>query len=481
MSWNDFHTIYNHFTRTITLFGYGALVTMLTAELALLSLMLARKALEKLGGYALMEKVGRFITMLYFVPVVFGVLRVYHLGIARGFTTGTERLRGDDAFMSTGWMWLVAMFFLFVWVLVAAWRLGLMAHQRKVEQTWLSKNTTAPLAWQEMLDRMKKEMKIRRRVELRQKYGLGTAMTCGIVRPKVIIPIRRYEERDLEVIFAHELEHIRRNDVLFRSILNAAECIFWFCPLIRKLHPMITEWSETCCDIRAGVRVGGARIYFGVLLKLHPKAKSEASSRIVCMAVDEEVEERIERMKKYQKAQKKKNRMVMLTVLCVVMTMFGSMTAMAAGEGVAELSNVVYQVMESEDVQGLSGVTANDGVEYVEQVTPATEDRVVIMSPVQEFYSTYKNIGWIVTANHIVQTPYFTAYNGGTIRVMMDFTPTNQTVYVGIYCPSGIKRYVIVTEDVFHEFTLDESGPYSVFVENISMTTDVEVVGSYRY
>ena len=71
MSWNDLVVIYNHITMTITRMGYGALVTMMTAELALVSLLIMKHFAEKLGAYALLEKLGRVITMLYFVPVVF--------------------------------------------------------------------------------------------------------------------------------------------------------------------------------------------------------------------------------------------------------------------------------------------------------------------------------------------------------------------------------------------------------------------------
>ena len=78
-------------------------------------------------------------------------------------------------------------------------------------------------------------------------------------------------------------------------------------------------------------------------------------------------------------------------------------------------------------------------------------------------------------------TPYFTAYNGGYVKVVLEMEPAEKTVYVGIYTPSGSRRYVVVSGEVYHTFQLNETGPYMVFVENPSYTTDVQVVGGYFY
>ena len=482
MSWNDLLAAYNHITVIITRIGYGALVTMMTAELALASLLIVKRWMEKLGAYALLEKVGRVITMLYFVPAVFWVIRIYHQWNARGYTSGLERSRGDNTFLCNGNMWLVALLFLLVWIEVAIHRLRKMALQRRSEYMWLGKDYPAPLECSDLLETMRKDVGLRHPVSLRQRYGLGSPMTTGIISPKIIIPAGSYREEELVVIFAHELEHIRRKDVLFRLILDIAECVFWFCPLIRLLHPRMTKWSETCCDLRAGERIGSIRDYMSVVAALQPVAKKDVPGHAVCMADDEGIEERVMRVKRYQQGMKRKGRSVLLVMLSLMTVMCGGVTALAAGEGVAALSSAVYNGTRDMDstVEEVEDPRVNDGIEYTDN-GPVSGNRVVIENPVQSYFSTYKSIAWIVTADHIVMTPYFTAYNGGYIKVVLEMEPADKTVYVGIYQPSGSRRYVIVSGEVYHTFELTQTGPYMVFVENPSYTTDVQVVGGYFY
>ncbi len=464
----------------ITKFGYGMWVTMLTAELASASVLLARRALEKLGAYVLMEKVGRVITMLYFIPVVFGVIYAKHQDSTPGYTFGMIRVREDNAFICTGSMWLIALAFLLVWAVVAVCRSKAMFRQREKGSDWNGEGTCAHLVYVDLLEQMRREMGIRRSVELRECYGLDGAMTCGIIAPKVLIPVREYLEGDLEAVFAHELEHIRRNDLLFRQILNVAVCVFWCCPLIYRLRRWMVKWSETCCDISATEQVGAAKAYFGVMARLKSAKNAEGPGFTVCMADREEIEVRIMRMKKYQSGRKIKGRSVMLTVVSLGMALFGSTTALAAGESVAEFSDAVYQTLESGDYEETADPRVNDGIEYTDNVA-ATGDNVIVQNPVVSFYSTYKNLAWEVPANMVSRTAYFTAHNGGYVKIVLEMDPADLAVYVGIYVPSGGRRYVVVSGEVYHTFELTESGPYCVFVENPSMTTDIQVVGGYFY
>ena len=219
-----------------------------------------------------------------------------------------------------------------------------------------------------------------------------------------------------------------------------------------------------------------------VVAALQPVSKREIPEHGVCMADDEEIEERVMRVKRYQQGMKRKGRTVLLAVLSLVMVLCGSMTALAAGEGVARLSNAAYNTTRDMDftVEEVEDPRVNDGIEYTDN-GPVSGDRVVIENPVQSYFSTYKTIAWIVSPNHVSMTPYFTAYNGGYVKVVLEMEPADKTVYVGIYQPSGSRRYVIVSGEVYHTFELTQSGPYCVFVENPSYTTDVQVVGGYFY
>ena len=187
------------------------------------------------------------------------------------------------------------------------------------------------------------------------------------------------------------------------------------------------------------------------------------------------------RIQNLQKVQKRKGRKLVVAMLCIVTVLSGSLSAFAAGEGVAALSDAAYQALENEEVSEVADSRVNDGVEYIEEPSEVSDRPVIIYNPIAQYYSTYAGLSWIVPANHIGETSYFSATNGGYIWITLQMEPADETVYVGIIEPTGRKRYVIVSGEVDHRFSLTITGVYKVYVENISTDTDVTVYGGYFY
>ena len=480
MDWNEIFYVNGYLREIITLCGYGLLITALTAELATACLLAVHKHLEKFGAYGLLDKLGKTVIFLYFIPIVFCVLRIYHLGVIVEGTFGVAKPRGNYAFDNTGELWIAILCLIFVWLVVAIWKLAAMYRRRKAELSRVLNGYPAPKVLQDKLDAMRSVIGLHRPVELKCCYGIHSAMTCGIFRAKVLIPTNEYSDRELEVIFAHELTHVKRKDVLFRTILDIGENLFWFCPLIGRLHSLLTKWSETCTDIEAGDKVGGVKTYFSVIASLLFRTGAGAIHYGVCMANGEKIEERIMRIQNYQKEQKRKGRKLIVAMLCIATVLGGSLTALAAGEGVAALSDAAYQALEIEEVSEVADPRVNDGIEYIEEAGESDKP-VIIQNPVMQQYSTFAPLSWIVPADYICETAYFSAYNGGYIRVALEMDPADVTVHIGIIEPGGRKRYVIVSGEVDHKFTLTISGTYKVYVENMSATTDINVYGGYFY
>ena len=146
----------------------------------------------------------------------------------------------------------------------------------------------------------------------------------------------------------------------------------------------------------------------------------------------------------------------------------------------AALSDAAYQALEIEEVSEVADPRVNDGIEYIEEAGESDKP-VIIQNPVMQQYSTFAPLSWIVPADYICETAYFSAYNGGYIWVTLQMDPADVTVHIGIIEPGGRKRYVIVSGEVDHKFTLTISGTYKVYVENMSATTDINVYGGYFY
>ncbi len=76
-------------------------------------------------------------------------------------------------------------------------------------------------------------------------------MTFGWIRPAVIVPQQLIAGRPpaaIEPLFAHELVHVRRGDALVGLLQLAAQCVWWFHPLVWWANREISRERERCCD-----------------------------------------------------------------------------------------------------------------------------------------------------------------------------------------------------------------------------------------
>ena len=104
---------------------------------------------------------------------------------------------------------------------------------------------------QRLFDAARRELGIRRRVQLLSvPVTLGPAVT-GIFRPKLILArslFRSLTDKELRLIFLHELSHIRRQDLLVQQLWRLAKILHWFNPIVWfAAHQWQTD-RELACD-----------------------------------------------------------------------------------------------------------------------------------------------------------------------------------------------------------------------------------------
>lgn len=98
------------------------------------------------------------------------------------------------------------------------------------------------------------------RILLRQSDRVRTPMTCGLIRPVIILPagldLADYGQNRLTYILAHELVHIRRGDIFFKWLMVFALCLHWFNPLVWLLFILANRDIELSCDEQVVRRFG---------------------------------------------------------------------------------------------------------------------------------------------------------------------------------------------------------------------------------
>lgn len=97
-------------------------------------------------------------------------------------------------------------------------------------------------------ENIKEALKLRRSVEIRTCEQAVSPLVYGIFRPVVILPKGTEEGESLRHILAHELVHVKRQDLLWKLIYVVALCIYWINPAVWLLYALSARDIELTCD-----------------------------------------------------------------------------------------------------------------------------------------------------------------------------------------------------------------------------------------
>ena len=324
-----------------------------------------------------------------------------------------------------------------------------------------------------VLRQLGKTMGIRRRIPVCRGERLTPAIG-GFFRTRLYLGTESMEEEELRMIFRHELYHYRHGDIWMRRLLLLLRIFCWFCPWFTcgKISEEYRRLSEDYVDEEV-CREEDMNQYIRTLLKtalqgaekMHLTQATAAENRC-------DVLRRIENMKSlHNKKNMTRTMAAVWTIACLLM---GSTTVYAAGAGVIEGYEALYQatVVEVEE-QAIED-------QYIEYREEPDDSWVAEEGEVMENgRSSVVSFEWTVEANASKKTPSFEMPSGGYITVSVSVEPTDLKVNVGIVDPNGGRRYITGSDTIHYKFSLDQSGNYMVFVENPN-SAKVSVAGYYK-
>jgi hypothetical protein len=101
-----------------------------------------------------------------------------------------------------------------------------------------------------MLRVLAAEAGVRRPVEVLLHDRILAPVTCGLLKPVILLPAeaREWSEADVRRAFVHELEHIRRGDWSVHILARAVCASYWFHPLVWVAWRQLCLEAERACD-----------------------------------------------------------------------------------------------------------------------------------------------------------------------------------------------------------------------------------------
>ena len=138
---------------------------------------------------------------------------------------------------------------------------------------------------------------LRRKIRFRITDMTDTPMTCGILRPLILLPsgVADEEPETQRTMVYHEFCHVRRMDTLTKAFLLLTAVVHWWNPMVWLMLRMANRDMELACD-EAAVRMlaGDSRRYAEVLLQAAEKqAKKRKSHRLALPFGESPLTERI--------------------------------------------------------------------------------------------------------------------------------------------------------------------------------------------
>lgn len=87
--------------------------------------------------------------------------------------------------------------------------------------------------------------------EVRCAEGIGSPLLWCVARPTIVLPtrmLRDLDDRQVSMIVAHELAHLRRRDHWVRVIELLVAIVYWWNPLVWLIRRQLHQAEELCCD-----------------------------------------------------------------------------------------------------------------------------------------------------------------------------------------------------------------------------------------
>ena len=138
---------------------------------------------------------------------------------------------------------------------------------------------------QSIVNQLALDAGIHRHVEVLLHESLPVPVTCGLVRPAIVLPpgAQAWEAEDLNRAIVHELEHVRRFDWASHCLARTACAAYWFHPLVWAAWRQFALEAERSCDDAVLAR-SEATAYADQLVGLARRLSAAQKSPALAMA-----------------------------------------------------------------------------------------------------------------------------------------------------------------------------------------------------
>lgn len=121
-----------------------------------------------------------------------------------------------------------------------------------------------------ILKEVQKRLNIKQNVTLIISKKASSPMLVGLFKPVLILPVGIYSNAELLMILTHELVHLKRHDIWYKTILMFTRAVHWFNPFIYFMIKHANKDMEQSCDdnVLKDASVELKKFYCSIILKM---------------------------------------------------------------------------------------------------------------------------------------------------------------------------------------------------------------------
>lgn len=325
-----------------------------------------------------------------------------------------------------------------------------------------------------LIQKYKKNYKLKQ-VEVYQNDFVCCPISVGIFRPRVILPLKNYKEKELHMILGHEMNHIRKCDLFWKKSGLLVTFIHWWNPLAYILLYKLILREEIDCDIKTCEDSTDFTMKeYGLYLSgMDENQNNMVFSSALCKS-NKDIFRRLEGMVKGEKYKK-----WTAVISCLILSFLATVPSYAASEGMARLNEAWIAETEVATEESAIDFEKLEKTEYaaldegIEEIDLTLEDGIAPLSVAITLDNT-------ISPNTRLLYSWQEMQEGDKVFVSANCSNGNIVYRIGIRDYSGHLTYVEGSGSLDHIFTIASDGKYTVYVENRS-DTSMKVTGSASY
>ena len=289
-------------------------------------------------------------------------------------------------------------------------------------------------------------------------------MTMGFLNPCIFLPAGEIDKSTLRLILVHELTHIHHKDFLMKQMMLVISSLYWFCPGINELFAELNVCNEYYCDLDSIKQLGiEQHEYFSKIRAFAVDQKQRRAYAYSALCENKNTLKARERAA--QKTQLAQNSKMFTAAGRITAVILAGIILCTSVYTISFASIVGYDAamkfVTSEETEYQKKQTELDSSDLYFTGDEIKIDELLSKKSAHKYGSDEQK--WTLQKDQEIQFGPFYKEKGESIWV---YTYANYKVEYGII--RDTKRRCLEGKNEGHNFDIEESGMYYVFIRNWS-------------